>query len=125
MTRSLEDLIDAYCAAWSEVEPRRREQLLDDVWEPDATYTDPRVHARGIAALSSFIGKVLAGRPGARVVRTSAVDAHHDLARFTWRVVQPDGAAVADGIDFAEISPGGKLQRIVGFYGPLATAGQG
>lgn len=111
--------IDRYCAAWSEVDPARREQILAEVWEERGTYTDPRANVIGVKELSALIGKVLTGRPGAKVVRTSAVDAHHGLARFAWRVVQADGTALPEGIDFAEVSPAGKLVRIVGFFGPL------
>ena len=42
-------------------------------------------------------------RPGARVLRTSGVDAHHHLARFAWHVVLADG----------------RIRRIIGFFGPL------
>lgn len=117
--QSLEQLIDAYCAAWSEYNPARREELLREVWDEQATYTDPRADVQGIAELSALIGKVLAGRPGAKVVRTSVVDEHHGLARFAWRVVQADGTLLPEGIDFAEITSDGKLRRIVGFFGPL------
>jgi hypothetical protein len=119
--QSLEALIDSYCAAWSCADANERERLLERVWERDGRYTDPRADAIGIAQLSAHIGNILAARPGARVVRTSAVDVHHALARFAWRVVQGDGTALPEGIDFAEIAATGKLQRIAGFFGPLAA----
>ena len=119
---SLERLIDAYCAAWSEPDAGRRDAILAEVWADDATYTDPRGVASGRSELSALIGKVLAGRPGAKVIRTSAVDAHHGVARFAWRVVRADGAMLPEGIDFAEVGGDGKLARITGFFGPLATA---
>lgn len=117
---ALAALIDRYCAAWSEPDARRRAELLAEVWAPNATYTDPRVHASGSAELLAHIEKILAQRPGARVVRTSAVDAHHGIARFSWHVVLADGSALPDGIDIAEVSPDGRqIRRIVGFFGPL------
>jgi hypothetical protein len=116
---SLERLIDGYCAAWSEADPARRAGLLAEVWADDASYTDPRAHAAGIDQLTAHIGRILASRPGAKVVRTSAVDSHHGLVRFAWRVVQGDGTMLPEGIDFAELSPDGRLARIVGFFGPL------
>jgi hypothetical protein len=117
----LNQLIDDYCAAWSEADAARRAALLARVWSPGASYTDPRAQLVGADQLAAHIAKVLAQRPGARVVRTSAIDLHHGLARFTWRVVQADGSMLPEGIDFAEISPDGKLLRIVGFFGPLAA----
>jgi hypothetical protein len=118
---ALERSIDTYCRAWSEPDPDKRRELLQEVWGERATYTDPRADISGLEELVAHIGGILAGRPGARVVRTSAVDSHHGLARFAWRVVQADGAMLPEGIDFAEVSSDGKLSRIVGFFGPLAA----
>lgn len=117
---SIERLIDRYCEAWSEFDPRRREEMLREIWADGATYVDPRGEAAGIAELTALIGRVLEKRPGARVVRTSAVDAHHGLARFAWRVVQADGSALPESMDMVEVSSEGRLQRVIGFFGPLA-----
>ncbi len=114
-------LIDNYCAAWNEPDAARRAAILARVWAPGACYTDPRADLAGADELSAHISEVQKRRPGARVVRTSAIDLHHGLARFAWRVVQADGSMLPEGIDFAEISADGKLQRIVGFFGPLAA----
>ena len=120
MDRDLDRLIDAYCEAWCEPDVAARRRLLDHVWARGATYTDPRAQLAGLDALVAHIGKVLADRPGSRVIRTSAVDSHHGLARFAWRVVQADGTMLPEGVDFAELAGDGKLARIVGFFGPLA-----
>ncbi len=66
------------------------------------------------------IGNILAGRPGARIIRTSVLDFHHGLVRFGWRVVQADGTVLPEGLDVAEISDDMRILRIIGFFGPLA-----
>jgi hypothetical protein len=122
---ALTELIDRYCAVWSEPSPSRRPELLANVWAHDATYTDPHVHATTAAQLLAHIETVAAKRPAAKVVRTSAVDVHHGIARFAWHVVQADGTALPDGIDIAEFSPDGqRIRRIVGFFGPLRPLSQ-
>lgn len=118
----LSKLVDAYCGVWCEPDPELRRQQLSSLWAVNATYTDPTVHATGCDELLAHIAKVLARRPGARVVRTSLVDGHHGCARFAWHVVQADGTALPEGIDFLEVASDGKIQRIVGFFGPLARA---
>jgi hypothetical protein len=118
---ALERLIDTYCAAWSEAELDRRRQTLDEIWASNATYTDPRAHLIGAEALCAHIGTVLAGRPGARIIRTSVLDCHHGLLRFAWRVVQADGSLLPEGLDVAEISDDMRILRIIGFFGPLAS----
>ena len=115
-------LIDRYCDVWNEPDPGRRAALLEAVWAPDASYTDPTVHAANGDELLAHIAKVREWRPGAKVLRTSAVDAHHGLARFVWHIAQADGVALSDGLDIAFISADGtKIQRIIGFFGPLSV----
>jgi hypothetical protein len=114
------ELIDRYCAVWSDPNPAQRADRLAQVWADGATYTDPTVHAAGASELLAHIDKVLARRPGARVVRTSTVDLHHGIARFAWHVVQADGTTLPEGLDIAELTAdGARIRRIVGFFGPL------
>jgi hypothetical protein len=117
----LDQLIDTYCAAWSDPDPERRREILGGVWADGATYTDPTVHAAGLDAVLAHIATVVERRPGARVIRTSRIDAHHDLARFAWHVVQADGSTLPEGLDLAEISADGRIRRIIGFFGPLGV----
>jgi SnoaL-like domain len=117
---ALTKLIDAYCAVWNESDPVQRKRLLSQLWATNATYTDPSVHAATADELLAHIAEVQARRPGAKVVRTSAVDEHHGLARFTWHVVQADASTLREGLDIAEISPDGTIQRIAGFFGTLS-----
>jgi len=117
---AVERVIDAYCAAWNEPDRARRREMLSAVWRAEATYTDPTAHVAGVDQLVAHIEKVLARRPGARVIRTSAVDAHHGFVRFAWRVVQADGTLLPEGIDFAEVDNDGAIRGVVGFFGPLA-----
>ena len=116
---TLDQLIDTYCAGWSDPDPTRRREILGGVWADGATYTDPTVRAAGLDDLLAHIDTVVARRPGAKVVRTSQVDVHHELARFAWRVIQADGTALPEGLDLAELSADGRICRIIGFFGPL------
>jgi hypothetical protein len=114
------ELIDRYCRVWNEDDAADREQLLASLWARNATYTDPSVHAANAQELLAHIASVRARRPGASVVRTSDVDLHHGIARFTWRVVQADGTELPEGIDIAIVSPdGSRIERIIGFFGPV------
>ncbi|MEO8039071.1 MAG: nuclear transport factor 2 family protein [Betaproteobacteria bacterium] len=118
----LEKLIDRYCAAWSERDAVRRAAMLVEVLSEGATYTDPRARATDVDALVAHIGRMQEARPGARVLRISAVDIHHDLARFGWCVELADQTRLPEGVDFIEIGRDGRIARIVGFFGPLTAA---
>jgi hypothetical protein len=116
------NLIDRYCEVWSEPDADRRAAMLAAVWGEHATYTDPSVHAGSATELLSHIAKVQARRPGARVLRTSEVDVHHNVARFAWHVVESDGRALPEGLDIAFLAPDGlEIERIIGFFGPLSS----
>jgi len=116
----LNELIDRYCEAWQEMDAARRRDLLASLWAEGATYTDPTVNARNLEELLAHIASVVARRPGAKVVRTSAVDAHHGVARFAWQLVQADGTRLPEGLDIAWYSSDGRrIERIIGFFGPL------
>jgi SnoaL-like domain len=114
-----EETVDRYCAAWNEPDPERRRALLREAWDPGARYADPTADVTGVDALAAHIGNVHATYPGARIERLSAVDLHHDVLRFAWRMVLGDGQALPDGIDFGQLGPDGKLTRIIGFFGPV------
>ena len=117
------ELIDRYCAVWNEPDALRRAGLLASVWAAGATYTDPSIHAATAEQLLAHIAAVRARRPGASVLRTSGVDVHHGVARFAWHVLLRDATALPEGIDIAFLSPdGSRIERIIGFFGPLARS---
>lgn len=116
---SIEATIDRYCEAWSDPEPAARAAALAEVWAEGGRYTDPRADARDSEALLAHIAGVLAQRPGARVVRTSAVQQHHGFARFAWRVIEADGTMLPEGLDIAMIGDDGRITQIIGFFGAL------
>jgi hypothetical protein len=114
------ELIDSYCAVWSEPDEDQRRAILNEVWAKAATYTDPSVHTAGADELLAHIARVRARRPGSKVMRTSAVDFHHGVARFAWQAMDAGGSKVLDGIDIAFLNGDGRrLDRIIGFFGPL------
>jgi hypothetical protein len=125
MSPDVTELVDRYCAVWNEPDSERRAALLAAVWAEGATYTDPRADTRGAGELLAHIATVRASRPGAKIVRTSAVDLHHGIARFGWRVVEADGTPLPEGIDIVFLNEdGSRIERIVGFFGPLSPLAQ-
>jgi hypothetical protein len=50
---------------------------------------------------------------------TSDVDAHHGILRFGSLRVRMDGTMLPEGIELAELSSWGGLQRVISFCGPL------
>ena len=116
---ALDETVRVYCAAWGEPDADRRRELLGRVWAPEGTYTDRPSHAEGREALVELIGDFLQKFPGAQIVPSSHADFHHGMLRFTWKIMGGDGKSLGEGIDFGVVGHDGKLQKIVGFNGPI------
>lgn len=111
----IETLISQYILAWSETDADTRRKLLETVWAEDGVYTDPMSHAPGRAALDQVIAQFLASNPGAQFTQKGKFDHHHESVRFFWTLHLGSGAEIP-GMDYGEITPDGKLAKIVGFF---------
>jgi hypothetical protein len=107
-----------YMDAWNERDETARLTLLARCWSDRGRYVDPNIDLEGRAALAQHIAKVQASRPGARLEFMSAIDVHHNVVRFLWRLMRADGSVGDTSIDFGEVDENGFLVRIVGFFGP-------
>lgn len=122
MTATPEQVIDAYCHCWRQMDAAARAAVLARVCTEEVTYADPTVELSGLADFAAHIERTMAARSaGVTIVRTSVVDRHHDAARFGWNLVQPDGATGAPSIDVVTFAPDGRLATILGFFGPLGA----
>lgn len=115
----LERIVVTYCEAWSVSDRGRRDLLLRQSVVDDVLYLDPTVEVAGVSALGAHIGSVVARYPGARITITSALDIHHRFLRFAWQKTLADGSSLPEGVDVCEVADDGRLQKIVGFFGPL------
>lgn len=113
--------VDTYLAMWNEDDPARRAELIAAAWSPDCTYLDPKLEAAGHAGLSEMVDTVHGLLPGYRFRRTSGIDTHHDLVRFGWELVGPEGDVYVAGIDVGHLDGDGRLTSIQGFFGDLAA----
>jgi len=115
-TTKLTALVDAYVASWNEADPAKRQALVEDAWAPEASYVDPLLSLKGHTDLATLKPLLDQHYPGHRISRTSDVDTHHNVLRFSWSMTGPDGAVVIDGIDVGIVTDDGRLQGIAGFF---------
>lgn len=109
-----DELARLYLAAWNEPDEARRLDLVARTYTEGGTYVDPLMQGRGHPEITAMIGAAQAQFPGHRFRLASAVDAHHDLARFSWELAPEGGEAVARGTDVARIVEG-RFSGVVGF----------
>ncbi|MEV0197702.1 nuclear transport factor 2 family protein [Nonomuraea sp. NPDC050691] len=111
----IDQLVQSYLAAWNETDAAARRAALAEVFAEDATYTDPLVSVRGLDGLDATIAAVQGQFGGLMFSLAGAVDAHHDIARFTWNL-GPEGAEpLAVGFDVVVIGDDGRISQVLGF----------
>jgi hypothetical protein len=107
------ELINRYLAAWNETDAAARRKLIDETWTEDGVYTDPLGVAAGRDAIDATIAAVQGQFPDF-VFTLGPVDAHHDIARFTWNLGPAGAEALVVGFDVAVIRDG-RIANIHGF----------
>ncbi len=109
---------DQMLAAWNEPDPARIRALLEQALSPDVHFIDPSIDVTGIDGFEANVHEVHERIPGAVYSRTSGVDCHHNLYRYTW-AIHRNGELALPGFDVAEVDPAGRIARVMGFFGPL------
>ena len=118
----MDGVLADYFAAWNEVDAGERVRLLRRSLSDDVELVDPTGRWHGIDEVSDRIARYHTSASGTKVVPGSGVDAHNDVERYAWKIVDPAGNEVMDGIDFAGRDRDGHLRRILMFHGPLPAA---
>lgn len=118
----METTVDTCMAAWNETDAERRSALIARCWNAEGRYIDPMLEAAGRDAIDEMMAGVQAMYPGHRFRRTTEIDGHHDLLRFGWELVAPDGSITVAGTDIAELDGDGRLRAVTGFFGALVPA---
>lgn len=112
-----EAAVVAYCAPWNTTDRSARDGLLARVWAVAGVYIDPEpTLAVGRAALGDAIAEFQQHYPGDRF-RCGAPQTHHRAIRVSWIRLGPDGKQLAQGMDFHDLAPDGRISRVVGFFG--------
>lgn len=119
----LERAVERYGAAWGETDEAARRKVLEEVWAENGLYCDPTARVEGREAFVAHIGGFHETFPGARIDLASGADEHDGYFRFAWTMVGADGATVVDGFDVGHRGDDGRIDLIVGFFGPFPARG--
>jgi hypothetical protein len=117
------ELVEAYGQSWNEADEEVRRSLLERAWADDATYCDPTAMVRGRDELLAHIAGFRTAFAGARIETTSGVEEHHGWFRFAWKMVDGEGNSPMEGFDVGSVGGDGRIERIVGFFGPFPSVG--
>jgi hypothetical protein len=111
----IEHTVRRYLEIWNETDPATRRAAIDELWAEDGTYTDPMAAARGRDAIDATIAAVQGQFAGLTFAPAGPVDAHHDIARFTWQLGPAGGEPIVVGFDVAAFDGDGRIARVYGF----------
>lgn len=123
---TLETKIDTWLAAYCQPDAALRLDAIRSVWNLQGHLADPPFEAHGHQGISDAAAGLLGQFPGHRFERTSAPEEHHRFVRYGWRLLNPAGAAVVEGVDMLELDVDALIVRVVGFFGaqpPALSAG--
>ena len=115
----LDATVDRHLAGYCEPDPTRRLELLQGAWSASGRLIDPPFDGTGPEGIAAMVDAVLTHYPNHTFRRTTAVDAHHEYARYGWELVAEDGTVAVGGTDVVTVDADGKLATIVGFFGDL------
>jgi SnoaL-like domain len=116
------EVADQYIAMWNETDPSARRAIITSLWAEDAQYIDPLVAAAGYDEIDATVAAVQQQFAGMVFRLASAVDAHHDQARFTWELGPAGGPALVVGFDVAQRDEDGRLRLVLGFLDKVPAA---
>lgn len=112
-------LIDVMLSGWNTRDLAALQAVVAQSLTDDIEFCDPPHDIRGHAAFIAMVQAFWAENGECRISRASAIDAHHDRARYTWAIEWPDGRRF-DGFDAVTLDPAsGKVRRVDGFFGAL------
>lgn len=115
-------LVESYLQVWNETDPAARRAAIQEVFTPDATYTDPLADVAGVDALDAVIAAVQTQFEGLRFAPAGVADAHHSTVRFGWGL-GPEGAEpLVIGFDVAALDEDGRIRAVYGFLDKVPAA---
>ncbi len=111
----IETIVKRYIESWNETDDARRRAIIETLYAENARYTDPLVAATGWNAIDATVAGAQKQFDGLVFSLAGKVDAHHDTARFTWHLAQPDAAEpTVIGFDVAVVEHD-RLRKVYGF----------
>jgi hypothetical protein len=117
----VKQLVDDYIALFNDTDASRRSATIERLFGEDGRYTDPAVALKGKAEIEAWVAATQEQFPGYVFALGSAVDAHHEQARFNWIATAP-GASEPEYVGFDVFAlEGGRLREVFGFMDKMPS----
>ena len=104
---------------WNETDPEKIRGHLETAVTADFEFCDPLHFHVGYDGLEANVRALRAEHRDASFAAASAIDQHHNRLRYNWEF-RKGRHLVFVGLDIVTMADNGLIQRIDGFFGPLA-----
>jgi hypothetical protein len=116
-----QQVVTRYLEAFNETDVDRRRVLLEALYTPDCTYTDPHVDLQGPEQIDGFIAQTQQRFPGFTFNLGGVIDAHHNQARFQWHAGPADAPDAYVGFDVI-VTKDERIRNVYGFMDAAPAA---
>ena len=112
----------AYQAAWEDVSPAERQELLKKSVSDNCVYTDPQGQTSSLAALIVYIEGFRQAMPGYSFKNQTFLE-HHAQSLAEWTLYDASGAEAQPGSSWAHYGEDGRITNVSGFFAAPPDAG--
>jgi hypothetical protein len=119
--QDVQTLVTHYLESFNETDADRRRELLEALYAPDCTYTDPNVDLQGPEQIDAFIEQTHERFRGVTFALGGPIDAHHNQARFQWHAGPADAPDAYVGFDVI-VAEDGRIRSVYGFMDAAPAA---
>jgi hypothetical protein len=119
--QDVQTVVTQYLEVFNETDADRRRELLEALYTPDCTYTDPHVDLQGAEQIDEFIEQTQERFPGFTFMLGGPIDAHHNQARFQWHAGPADAPDAYVGFDVI-VTEDGRIRNVYGFMDAASAA---
>jgi hypothetical protein len=112
--------VDRMLAIWNERDLGQIRSRIEAALTPDVAFVDPTIETHGFNEFEANVCDFRTKYPQAVIRRASGIDSHHNLHRYGWEI-SAGGRVFLFGFDVAETAEDGRVSRVLGFFGPLAS----
>jgi len=108
--------VDAFLRAFGDPDAATRRALLESCATRDIAFCDAFSSTTGLDDMLANLDAVQVHMPGITLVRSGGVRLSHGTAIAAWVAQKQDGSSVGRGTNVFDLSPGGRIARVVGFW---------
>jgi uncharacterized protein YndB with AHSA1/START domain len=110
--------VDAFLRAFGDPDAATRRTLLESCATPGIAFRDAFSATTGMDDMLANLEAVQVYMPGITLVRAGDVRLSHGTAIAPWVANKRDGTTVGRGTNVFDLSPDGRIVRVVGFWEP-------